>query len=196
VIAAFGLQVFLNQEAAPVEALCAYIFDTRTSRLLGQWSTCTARGNMLTIQLAGMYKVLTCVFELPLLMYCVFSCSGSGPSALLAAACSQYSWQVCINSCVEISFVAVLNLIDCFSCWGSGQPAPLAATCSPFSWQVCTKFLHVFLNGLCLFIVSSAAGAVVNLHRSRQHAHHSACRYARMTSVCLVYGLLCIYFIY
>jgi hypothetical protein len=47
------LQVLLNQEAAPVEALCGYIFDQRTSRLLGQWSKCTARGNTLHIQLAG-----------------------------------------------------------------------------------------------------------------------------------------------
>jgi hypothetical protein len=48
------VQVLLNQEAAPVEALCEYIFDGRTSQLLGEWSTCTARGNVLTIQLAGM----------------------------------------------------------------------------------------------------------------------------------------------
>jgi hypothetical protein len=27
---------------------------------------------------------------------------------------------------------------------------------------------------------------VVNLHRSRQHAHHSACRYACLTGVCFI----------
>jgi hypothetical protein len=57
------LQVLLNQEAAPVEALCAFIFDRRTSQLLGEWSKCTARGTTLTIQLAGMQRLLTSYLE-------------------------------------------------------------------------------------------------------------------------------------
>jgi len=49
--------VHLNQEAAPLNALCSFVFDEATSDLLGAASTCTTEGNILTIWLAGDVKV-------------------------------------------------------------------------------------------------------------------------------------------
>lgn len=46
-------QVTLNQEAAPMNALCSFVFDAPTSALLGDAATCTTAGNVLTISLAG-----------------------------------------------------------------------------------------------------------------------------------------------
>jgi hypothetical protein len=51
------LQVTLNQEAAPMNALCSFVFDADTSALLGEASTCTTEGNTLTIWLAGDVKI-------------------------------------------------------------------------------------------------------------------------------------------
>lgn len=47
------IRVTLNQEAAPMNALCSFVFDATTSALLGEAATCTTDGNTLTISLAG-----------------------------------------------------------------------------------------------------------------------------------------------
>lgn len=48
-----AIEVQLNQEAAPLRALCGFIFDSETSALLGAGSICTTAGDTLTIWLAG-----------------------------------------------------------------------------------------------------------------------------------------------
>jgi hypothetical protein len=49
--------VVLNQEAAPMNVLCSFIFDDATSASLGEASTCTTHGNILKIWLAGDVKL-------------------------------------------------------------------------------------------------------------------------------------------
>jgi hypothetical protein len=40
-----------------MNALCSFVFDEQTSSLLGDASTCTTEGNVLTIWLAGDVKI-------------------------------------------------------------------------------------------------------------------------------------------
>lgn len=48
-----AIEVRLNQEAAPLRALCGFIFDAESAALLGGGSICTTSGDMLTVWLAG-----------------------------------------------------------------------------------------------------------------------------------------------